>query len=57
MEITVTPRAVLGSRLGVIASDDVVDVKLPADTAATGESDKEDKEEGAVSEGVNDVVD
>ena len=57
MEITVTPRAVLGSRLGVIARDDAVDVKLPADAAATGEGDKEDKEEGLVSEGVNDVVD
>ena len=57
MEITVTPRAVLGSRLGVIARDDVVDVKLPADAVATGEGDKEDKEEGVVSEGVNDEVD
>jgi hypothetical protein len=57
MEITVTPRAVLGSRLGVIARDDVVDVKLPADAAATGEGDKEDKGEGVVSEGVNDEVD
>jgi hypothetical protein len=57
MEITVTPRVVLGSRLGVIASDDVVDVKLPAGTAATGEGDKEDEEEGVVSEGVNDEVD
>ena len=57
MEITVAPRAVLGSRLGVIASDDVVDVKLTADTAATGEGDKEDKEGDVVSEGVNDIVD
>jgi hypothetical protein len=57
MEITVAPRAALGSGLGVIASDDVVDVKLTADTAATGEGDKEDKEEDVVSEGVNDIVD
>jgi len=57
MEITVAPRAVLGSRLGVIASDDVVDVKLTADTAATGEGDTEDKEGDVVSEGVNDIVD
>ena len=54
IEVAVTLRAVLESKLGVTTSDDVVVIRGTADTAAT----REGSEEGpAVSDGVVDGTD
>ena len=54
MDITEMLKAALELRLGVTASDDVVDIRGPADTAATREG---NIEELAASEGTRDEVD